>query len=111
MQTRRMFVAAAALALAAPAAVVWAAERSQVTTIEVLDLDCPSCAKKIAAHLAEVEGVADAKADPKSKTATVVPKAKAAPSPKALWEAVEKGGKTPAKLTGPSGTFTEKPKK
>lgn len=111
MLTRRMFAAAAVLALMAPAAFAWAAERSQVTTIAIPDLDCASCAKKIAESLKKVEGVADAKADPKSKTATVVPKAKAVPSPKVLWEAVEKGGKTPAKLTGPSGTFTEKPKK
>ena len=111
MLTRRMFVAAAALALAAPAALVWAAEKSDVTTIEIPDLDCPSCAKKLAESLKKVDGVADAKADAKKKVATVVPKPKKAASPKALWEAVEAGGKTPAKLTGPSGTFTGKPKK
>lgn len=111
MLTRRMIVAAAVLALAAPAAFAWAAERSDVTTIEIPDLDCASCAKKLADALKKVDGVADAKADPKKKLATVVPKPKVTASPKALWEAVEEGGKTPAKLTGPSGTFTEKPKR
>jgi Cu+-exporting ATPase len=46
-----------------------------------------------------------------TQTAKVTPKPKAVLSPKALWEAVEKAKKTPAKLEGPSGTFTAKPKK
>ncbi len=45
----------------------------------------------------------------KAKTAAVKPKPKAAPSPRALWEAVEKAGQKPVKLEGPSGTFTSKP--
>ena len=111
MLTRRMFVAVAALAMTTPAALAWAAERPDVTTIEIPDLDCASCAKKIAESLKKVEGVADAKADPKKKMATVFPKPRKLASAKALWEAVEAGGKTPTKLIGPSGTFTEKPKK
>jgi copper chaperone CopZ len=106
-----MLVAAAALAVTAPGAFAWAAEKSEVTTIEIPDLDCASCAKNLAESLKKVDGVADAKADPKKKVATVVPKPKKTASPRALWEAIEEGGKTPAKLTGPSGTFTEKPKK
>ena len=47
----------------------------------------------------------------KSKTAIVVPKGDATLSPLQLWEAVEKAGKVPVKLEGPSGTFTSKPKK
>ena len=46
-----------------------------------------------------------------SKTAIVVPKGDATLSPLELWEAIEKAGKVPVKLEGPSGTFTSKPKK
>jgi Cu+-exporting ATPase len=80
------------------------------TVITISDLDCPSCAKKVAAKLAEVPGVAKVETDVEAQTATVIPQPKAAPSPKALWEAVEKAKKTPAKLAGPGGTFTAKPK-
>ena len=81
------------------------------TTITVPEMDCPSCAKKIADRLTKVSGVAKAEADATKKTITVTPKAAGpAPSPKDLWEAVKKSDKTPSKLHGPSGTFTAKPR-
>ena len=49
------------------------------------------------------------KADAETQTATVTPDAAKAPSPKALWEAVEKAGYKPTKLVGPAGTFSAKP--
>src|SRR5262249_43948091 len=44
------------------------------------------------------------------RPAVVMPKPGQAVSPRALWEAVEKAGKTPTKLEGPSGTFTARPR-
>lgn len=81
-----------------------------VTTITVPDLDCPSCAKKVAAKLQAIPGVAEVKADVGKRLIAVTPKANAAPSPRLMWEAVEAGGKEPSKLHGPGGTFTAKPK-
>ena len=80
------------------------------TTITLQVLTCEGCAKNVAAELSEVPGVGGVKPDVKSKPATVTPKVNAILSPLQLWEAVEKAGKTPVKLTGPSGTFTSKPK-
>ncbi|QDV85356.1 heavy-metal-associated domain-containing protein [Stieleria magnilauensis] len=84
------------------------------TTITLKVLTCESCAKKVATKLTEVPGVGgvktDVKTDVKSKTAIVVPKGDAILSPLKLWEAIEKAGKEPVKLEGPSGTFTSKPK-
>ena len=101
------------MALAAVAATLvlsqflWAAP--QVATTITLDLHCAGCAKKVETQLATVPGVATISSDVKAKTVTVTGKPEAAVSPRALWEAVEKAGKTPTKLRGPSGTFTAKP--
>ncbi|MCR9208096.1 MULTISPECIES: heavy-metal-associated domain-containing protein [Rhodopirellula] len=81
------------------------------TTITLKVLTCESCAKKVAAKLSAVSGVGGVKTDVKSKTAIVVPKGSATLSPLQLWEAIEKAGKEPVKLEGPSGTYTSKPKK
>ncbi|EMI23089.1 Heavy metal transport/detoxification protein domain protein [Rhodopirellula europaea SH398] len=80
------------------------------TTITLKVLTCENCAKKVAAKLNEVPGVESVKTDVESKTAIVVPKGSATLSPLQLWEAIEKAGKEPVKLVGPSGTFTSKPK-
>jgi len=87
-----------------------AAEPAVATTIAVGDLDCLGCAKKCAKHLYAVAGVAKVEANVEAKTITITPKPQTALSPLALWTAIEKGGKTPSKLNGPSGTFTAKPK-
>jgi Cu+-exporting ATPase len=78
-------------------------------TATVEGMHCPGCAKKIAAQLNEVPGVASVKADVAASTMTVVPKAGQTPSPRALWKAVEKAGYKPVKLEGPGGTFTTRP--
>ena len=88
-----------------------AGAKTAKTTITLKVLTCESCAKKLAAKLAEVAGVGGVKTDVKSKTAIVVPKGDATLSPLKLWEAIEKAGKEPVKLEGPSGKFTSKPKK
>jgi len=83
---------------------------SHTFTITLSDLDCPSCAKKLAAKLSEVEGVAKVETDVETQTAKITLKPKAVVTAKILWEAVEKAKKTPVKIEGPSGTVTEKPK-
>jgi copper chaperone CopZ len=65
----------------------------------------------VAKALEAVAGVESVKTDVKEQTATVTPKKDKAPSPKELWEAVEKAGYTPTKLEGPGGKFEKKPQK
>jgi len=85
-------------------------KKTAMTTIAVEDMECPTCAKKIVAKLTEVTGVAKADPDVKTSKLTVTAKEGSSPSPKAMWEAVEKAGFKPTKLEGPGGTFTAKPK-
>jgi len=80
------------------------------TAIVVPNMHCMGCAKKMAAELYKVPGVAQVFAKVETNTMTVRPKDGAAPSPRGLWEAVEKAGYQPSRLEGPSGTFTSKPK-
>jgi Cu+-exporting ATPase len=79
------------------------------TTITVEGMHCMGCAKKMAARLYEVPGVAGVQANVSASTLTVASKPAQAPSPRALWDAVERAGYQPVKLEGPGGTFTAKP--
>ena len=108
--TRSLTAAAAAclLAFAAPAQQPVPAD-PPASTVTIPDMDCASCAKKIGGKLVEVSGVAKAEYDVKARTIKLTHKAGVTPSPKALWEAVEKGGKDPSKLETPGGTYTKKP--
>ena len=81
-----------------------------VTTISIQGMHCAGCANKVTRRLQAVSGVATAKTDAPSSTAWATAKVGAAPSPKAMWEAVEAAGYKPLKVVGPSGTFTTKPK-
>jgi copper chaperone CopZ len=83
--------------------------QTKETIISIEDLDCPTCAKKVEKAVSAVAGVAAVKTDVDKQTATVTPEAGKTPSPRSMWEAVEKAGFKPLKLTGPGGTFTEKP--
>ncbi|MBI2806348.1 MAG: heavy-metal-associated domain-containing protein [Planctomycetes bacterium] len=80
------------------------------TVITVEKMHCEGCAKRIAGKLYEVPGVDKIQVDVKQKILWVHPKAGVQPSPRGLWEAVEKGSDTPVRLQGPYGTFTAKPK-
>jgi hypothetical protein len=71
---------------------------------------CPSCAKKINQRLMKVGGVAAATNDLERKAYTATPTAGTVLSPRELWEAVEAGGEVPVRLSGPSGTFSSKPR-
>lgn len=80
------------------------------TVITVEKMHCDGCAKRIAGKLYEVAGVDKIQVDVQKKLLWVHPKAGAQPSPRGLWEAVEKGADVPVRLQGPYGTFTTKPK-
>ena len=114
MQTEVRFLSAVVALLMLAATLVSStratAAESKTTTISVKGMHCPSCAKKITGKVKAVSGVAEAEADVKAGTISVEPEKDKAPSPKAMWEAVEKAGYTPTKLAGPGGTYTEKPK-
>ena len=85
------------------------AEHPGATVVHVDGMTCGGCAASVAKAVSGLSGVQDASADPKSGTVTVIPKAGATVSPKALWEAVEGAGFTPTKIAGPNGSLTEKP--
>ncbi len=82
---------------------------SAVTTITVGEM-CGGCVKRITAKLEPMEDVAKIRCDVKTNRVAVLPKQGRVLSPRALWEALDEIGKTPKKLSGPSGTFTSKPK-
>lgn len=111
MMTKTRFLALAILLGAVAGQLGAAGQTPATTTITVPELDCPTCAKKVAAKLSEVPGVGKVESSVEAKTFTITPKAGTSASPKAMWEAVEKGGFDPSKLVGPDGTFTAKPTK
>lgn len=82
----------------------------KTTTITVKGMHCGGCAKKVAAKLKAVPGVDNANVDASTSQASITPQANKVPSPRELWEAVEKAGYVTVKIAGPSGVFTEKPK-
>lgn len=79
-------------------------------SIEVEGMHCPACAKKISTKLKQVVGIADVTANVESQQIAVKPKSQSSPSPRAMWEAVEKAGYKPARIVTSKGTFTSKPK-
>ncbi len=81
------------------------------TTVQVVEMHCMSCAKKIAARLYKVGGVKEVRADVKTDRAYIIPSKKKAPTPYEMWVAVEKAGSKPVKMWGPAGTFTKRPAK
>jgi len=108
MLPRKLFVLSLLSAALCLATQLQAAE-SKTTTIEIKGMHCNVCAGKVTKSLQQVAGVAQAQADATKASAVVTPANDATPSPRLLWEAVEKAGYVPLKLTGPSGTFTAKP--
>lgn len=80
------------------------------SSIQVKEMHCAGCAKKIAARLYAVRGVKEVRVDVDEKTLFVAPQQNAVLSPLEMWEAVENAKDVPVRLAGPSGTFTEKPR-
>lgn len=110
----RMLIVPMAAAVVLTAVVVVqtaSAADTRTTSINIDGMHCAGCAKKVATRLRAIAGVADAQASAETGTAVVMPKDKAPPSPRAMWEAIEKAGYSPTKLEGPSGTYTKKPAK
>lgn len=111
---RRQFLSLVALwglAFVVTAANGVAADQStKMETVMTVGEMCGGCVKKIEKTLKPMKGVAGVRCDIKSKTVTVTPKSRVVLSPKTLWEAMAEIGKSPTKLVGPGGTFTEKPK-
>lgn len=70
---------------------------------------CGGCVKKITARLKQMPEIATIQCDIKTSTVTVVPQANKTIAPRVLWDAMAQIGKTPKKLTGPTGTFTSQP--
>ena len=106
----RTFAVLTAAALAAAPAAAAEPKKADTATVITVGEMCGGCVKRIEAKLKPVDAIAKVRCDTKTNTVTIFPKAKVKLSPKWLWEALESIGKTPKKLVGPSGTFTEKPK-
>jgi copper chaperone CopZ len=85
-------------------------QAAEPITITVEKMCCAGCAKRIAAQLYAVPGVAEIEADVEAKQFTIKSESKKHPSPRAMWEAIEKGKDTPIKIVCSKGTFTKRPK-
>jgi copper chaperone CopZ len=105
---RRQFVVATLVSAAAASRQPLLAA-SPGTVIEVHNMHCNDCARKIASKLYGVPGVVAVRTNVKANLAIITPQQQRRPSPKAMWEAVEKAGFKPIKLVGPQGEFTSKP--
>lgn len=79
------------------------------TVIQVEEMHCDGCAKRIGSKLQATPGVKAIQYDVEKKLLWVHPNPGVTLSPKALWEAVERGNDRPLILQGPSGTFKTKP--
>jgi copper chaperone CopZ len=79
--------------------------QAAATTIQVSDMHCANCAKKIARKLYAIPGVVEVKTDLKQHTALVIPQKNRQLDPLALWKAVEAAGFEPVRLAGPAGEF------
>jgi copper chaperone CopZ len=80
------------------------------TTIHVHDMHCADCAKQIARKLYALPGVVEVRADVPKNIAYVVPQKDKTLHPRAMWDAVESAGFKVARLEGPQGTFTTRPR-
>jgi copper chaperone CopZ len=80
------------------------------TTIHVHDMHCADCAKQIARKLYALPGVVEVRADVAKNIAYVVPQKDKTLAPRAMWEAVESAGFQVARLQGPQGSYTTKPR-
>jgi copper chaperone CopZ len=83
--------------------------QTATTKISLAELDCAGCLKKVARQLGAVPGVGAVSGELETATMFVAHRPGMNPSPRALWEAVEKADHTPMRLEGPAGVFTQKP--
>lgn len=80
------------------------------TKVGLTELHCNGCMKKLATQLGGVSGVGEVRGDLATKTIFVRHKPGMNPSPRAMWEAVEKADHSIIQMQGPAGTFTAKPR-
>ncbi len=88
-----------------------AADATDVTTIKVQGMHCVSCARKVSGQVQAVPEAGRVDVNPTTGLATIMPRTQAAPSPRLLWEAVERAGYKPVEIIGPYGTFQQKPQR
>lgn len=110
MHLKKCVAAVALTAFALGWATSVKAAESTKTVITVQGEMCGGCVKKIKAKLGAYDVIRDVQCDLKTKSVTVTPAPGKRLSPRGLWEAMEAIGKKPARLVGPSGEFTSKPK-
>ena len=101
-----LLVATAFIAAPAPAADT---EAEKVSTVMTVGEMCGGCVKKINERFAGVKGIADVKCDIERQMVTLVPEKGVGLSPRGVWIAMERIGKTPTKMVCPRGVFTSKP--
>lgn len=89
---------------------VSAAEPQQIPTVVTVKKLCPTCGAKIVQNLSKLPQVAEATMSVKQRTLRVQCKPGGSVSPRAVWEAVERGGEQPVKIQCQTGTFTTKPR-
>lgn len=110
MKTRRATLVALAATLVFTITGIVSAAEPTYTTINVEKMCCDGCAQKIAGQLYVVKGVKEVRVNMEKKLVFVIPQQSKVVSPRAMWEAVQKGEDNPLRLAGPSGTFTTKPR-
>lgn len=109
--SRRKVASAVVACLVSLGLLVTAAEAAlpvRGTTITV-KMENENCAVRITTTLREVPNVGEVRTNVEKRIAIVMPAGLRSPSPRALWEAVEKTGHAVVQLEGPQGKFTSKP--
>jgi copper chaperone CopZ len=109
MLNRRTLLTLLAASLAWPWAPASRAGDAVVTVITVEKMHCGGCAKRLAARIKTVSGVAEGRANVARKSLTVIHRNGASVSPRALWLAVEQARDRPLRLAGPDGVFDSEP--
>lgn len=79
------------------------------TKVTLTELHCMGCAKNISRKVTAVAGVAEMRVDLNAKTIWAMHKPGMTPSPRGLWEAIERSAHVPTQMVTPSVTHTTKP--
>ena len=97
----------------AEAAQISAAEtkHQSATVLTVKKLCCSSESGPAIKELSKLPGVERVTADHKARSLTIEPKAKLAPSPRAVWEAAERLKIGPIRLATLAEVYTSKPRR
>ena len=82
---------------------------SYYAAIQVTNIHCKFCARRIDKSLSAVSGVGDVRIDIGKNVIYVIPAQRQAPSAKAMWQAVETAGFKLVSLSTPRGVYREKP--